>query len=467
MASRWRFGARGTLRVWTSRILRRPSLSGGFTVTRRSKRPGRRSAASRISGRLVEASTITPSEPVKPSISVRIWLRVCSRSSCPSKAASPPRARPMASSSSMKMIAGAVSLAWLKRSRTRLAPTPTTIFDELRGRQREEGHVGLAGHRAGQERLARAGRPGEQDALRDGAAEPAVAVGVLEEVDDLDELLLRLLDARDVRERGALLRRLVALGPGAPEAGAEAAAQVRGRPAHEPDEQRDQQEGGTEAEDDGGQEASSSSSGRALTSTSSRRRSANSSSSAKDGRWVSKRLDGSLSPFSCSKRTGLRNSPWIMSPREVTSATLPASACSRKNVWHGEPRRLVGDLRADPYVDREEDEHEDPEAPPSGGGHMGGLRLASPRTAARPRRARAWACRRRAGRRPRGGVGLGRRGRSWSGSGERTAALVARGARIGDDGAVPDAPAHGHEQRAAWRSEAGSAPPTWPTCATG
>ena len=37
------------------------------------------------------------------------------------------RERPMASSSSMKMIAGAASFACWKRSRTRLAPTPTII----------------------------------------------------------------------------------------------------------------------------------------------------------------------------------------------------------------------------------------------------------------------------------------------------------------------------------------------------
>jgi hypothetical protein len=37
------------------------------------------------------------------------------------------RARPSASSSSMKMIAGAFSRAWVKRSRTRAAPTPTNV----------------------------------------------------------------------------------------------------------------------------------------------------------------------------------------------------------------------------------------------------------------------------------------------------------------------------------------------------
>ena len=120
-------GASGTRRVCTRRICSRPAASGGFTNTRRSNRPGRSSAESRISGRFVAASTITPSEPVKPSISVRIWFSVCSRSSCPPSDAPPPRWRPIASSSSMKMIDGAVFFACSNRSRTRLAPTPTII----------------------------------------------------------------------------------------------------------------------------------------------------------------------------------------------------------------------------------------------------------------------------------------------------------------------------------------------------
>ena len=68
---------------------------------------------------------MTPSDPENPSISVRIWFSVCSRSSWPPRLTPPPRERPMASSSSMKMMAGAAALAWVKRSRTRLAPTPT------------------------------------------------------------------------------------------------------------------------------------------------------------------------------------------------------------------------------------------------------------------------------------------------------------------------------------------------------
>jgi hypothetical protein len=124
--SRSTSGSIGTERVWTSRIRRRPRRSGGRTGMRRSKRPGRSSAGSRISGRLVAAITMTPIAGSNPSISVRIWLSVCSRSSWPPwMPALALRARPIASSSSMKTIAGAFALASLKRSRTRDAPTPT------------------------------------------------------------------------------------------------------------------------------------------------------------------------------------------------------------------------------------------------------------------------------------------------------------------------------------------------------
>jgi hypothetical protein len=78
---------------------------------------------------VVAAITTIPAVGSKPSISVRIWLSVCSRSSWPPETFGPPaeRDRPIASSSSMKMIAGASSLAFLNRSRTRAAPTPTII----------------------------------------------------------------------------------------------------------------------------------------------------------------------------------------------------------------------------------------------------------------------------------------------------------------------------------------------------
>jgi hypothetical protein len=79
-----------------------------------------------MSGRLVAAMMTTPSAGSKPSISLSIWLSVCSRSSCPPPRPAP-RLRPMESISSTKMMAGACLRAVWNRSRTRLAPTPTNI----------------------------------------------------------------------------------------------------------------------------------------------------------------------------------------------------------------------------------------------------------------------------------------------------------------------------------------------------
>ena len=62
---------------------RGPGRPGWSTTTWRSKRPARRSAGSRTSGRFVAAMMITPLEESKPSISTRSWFSVCSRSSCP------------------------------------------------------------------------------------------------------------------------------------------------------------------------------------------------------------------------------------------------------------------------------------------------------------------------------------------------------------------------------------------------
>mmetsp|Transcript_105966 Transcript_105966/g.276720 ORF Transcript_105966/g.276720 Transcript_105966/m.276720 type:complete len:251 (+) Transcript_105966:319-1071(+) len=108
----------------TLRICSRPFTSGRSTCTRRSNRPGRRRALSRMSERLVAATTMTPLLPSNPSISVRIWFRVCSRSSFPPPMPEP-RCRPMASISSMNTMHGEFSFACLKMSRTREAPTPT------------------------------------------------------------------------------------------------------------------------------------------------------------------------------------------------------------------------------------------------------------------------------------------------------------------------------------------------------
>ena len=74
-------------------------------------------------------------------------------------------------------------------------------LDEVRARDREERHAGLAGGRAREQRLAGAGRAVEQDALRDPRAERLELLRVLEELLDLLELLDRLVGAGDVLVR--------------------------------------------------------------------------------------------------------------------------------------------------------------------------------------------------------------------------------------------------------------------------
>ena len=112
-------------RACTFRISSRPFISGSSTGTLRSKRPGLVSAGSRDSGRFVAARRMTPLFSSKPSISVRSWFSVCSRSSFPP--IWPSLFFPIASISSMNTMQGAFSFACRNRSRTFAAPMPTNI----------------------------------------------------------------------------------------------------------------------------------------------------------------------------------------------------------------------------------------------------------------------------------------------------------------------------------------------------
>ena len=74
-------------------------------------------------------------------------------------------------------------------------------LDELRAAHREERHASLAGRRARQQRLAGAGR--RRSAARPSAssAKARILVGVLEEIDDLDQFVLDFIDPRDILRR--------------------------------------------------------------------------------------------------------------------------------------------------------------------------------------------------------------------------------------------------------------------------
>jgi hypothetical protein len=79
-------------------------------------------------------------------------------------------------------------------------------LDEVRTRDREERHIGFARDRARDQRLAGAGWADEQHAARTLAAEPLEFAGVAQEFDDLLQVLLGLVDARDILERHAAMR---------------------------------------------------------------------------------------------------------------------------------------------------------------------------------------------------------------------------------------------------------------------
>ena len=211
--------------------------------TWRSKRPGRSSAGSRTSGRLVAARTTTPVAGSKPSISASSWLRVCSRSSLETDRAAPP-------------LADGVDLVDEDDRGGPLAgvreevphpgrPDADEHLDEARPGDGEEGHLGLARHGPGQEGLAGTGRPDHQDAPGPDRAGSGVALGVLQEVDHLADLLLGTLVAGDVGEarRRPLLVEHLRLGTAdAHDPACHLPAGAPAQPYEEPDEDEERQE---------------------------------------------------------------------------------------------------------------------------------------------------------------------------------------------------------------------------------
>ena len=74
----------------------------------------------------------------------------------------------------MKMIAGAFCARLLEQVAHARGADADEHLDELGAGDREERHLGLAGDRLGQQRLAGAGRADQEHALRHAPAEPAV-----------------------------------------------------------------------------------------------------------------------------------------------------------------------------------------------------------------------------------------------------------------------------------------------------
>ena len=175
----------------------RPRTSGSPTWILRLKRPGRRTAASRTSSRFVAAITTMSSAGANPSSSTSSWLSVVSRSSWPFV----PAAR---LGQGVELVDEDHGPAERPRLGEQVADPARAdahvLLDELRARDVEERDAGLGGDRAGEHRLAGSGRAVEQDAAWDRRSEAREALRLAQEVDDLGQLVLRLVAAGDVLE---------------------------------------------------------------------------------------------------------------------------------------------------------------------------------------------------------------------------------------------------------------------------
>src|SRR5258708_4609923 len=73
-------------------------------------------------------------------------------------------------------------------------------LDEIRTRDRKEGHPGFARYRTREQRFTGSRRADEQHALGDSAAEAREALRVLEELDYLFEFVFRFIDSGNIGE---------------------------------------------------------------------------------------------------------------------------------------------------------------------------------------------------------------------------------------------------------------------------
>ncbi len=99
--------------------------------------------------------------------------------------------------------AGGLLLGLLEQVADPRRPHAHEHLHELAAAQREEGHLGLAGHRAGEQRLPGAGQSHQQHALGNLGAQGDVTVGILEKIDDLLQLVLGLVAAGHILEGDA------------------------------------------------------------------------------------------------------------------------------------------------------------------------------------------------------------------------------------------------------------------------
>ena len=101
--------------------------------------------------------------------------------------------------------AGRILLGLLEHVANAAGADADEHFDEVRTGNREERHVGFAGDRARDQRLAGAGGADQKHAARNPSAEPLIFAGIAQKLDDLLQILLGFVDAGDVLEGDAAM----------------------------------------------------------------------------------------------------------------------------------------------------------------------------------------------------------------------------------------------------------------------
>ena len=94
---------------------------------------------------------------------------------------------------------------------------PDKHLDKITPGDTEEGDAGLSGNRLGKECLARAGRAYEKDPLRNTPPKLGKLLGILEKLNNLLKLLLRLVDTGDILEGRLMMLLCEELGLALPE----------------------------------------------------------------------------------------------------------------------------------------------------------------------------------------------------------------------------------------------------------
>ena len=156
-----------------------------------------------------------PSRGSNPSSSASSWLSVCSFSSFAAH-----HARGARAAKAIQLVDEDDARLQLARLLEKVADAGRADADEhldkFAARDREERHARLARNRAGKKRLADAGRSDKKNAFGHARAKPAMLLRIHEEVDDLFQLALGLVGARNVVECNARFRLDVYFGARAP-----------------------------------------------------------------------------------------------------------------------------------------------------------------------------------------------------------------------------------------------------------